>query len=62
LLEYNADSSFIPPLVYAIMGTSRDLAVGTIAFASLFTGSMLGKEVNILFQTPSHSQGKGEQK
>ncbi|XP_021898061.1 sulfate transporter 3.1-like [Carica papaya] len=39
-------SSFIPPLVYAIMGSSRDLAVGTVAVASLLTAAMLGKEVN----------------
>lgn len=39
-------SSFIPPLVYAFMGSSRDLAVGTVAVASLLTASMLGSEVN----------------
>uniref|UniRef100_A0A6M2EFE2 STAS domain-containing protein n=1 Tax=Populus davidiana TaxID=266767 RepID=A0A6M2EFE2_9ROSI len=39
-------SSFIPPLVYAMMGSSRDLAVGTVAVASLLTASMLGNEVN----------------
>ncbi|KAK8509930.1 hypothetical protein V6N12_001998 [Hibiscus sabdariffa] len=33
-------------LVYAMMGSSRDLAVGTVAVASLLTASMLGKEVN----------------
>ncbi|KAK9013478.1 hypothetical protein V6N11_041485 [Hibiscus sabdariffa] len=33
-------------LVYATMGSSRDLAVGTVAVASLLTASMLGKEVN----------------
>ncbi|XP_010552755.1 PREDICTED: sulfate transporter 3.1 isoform X2 [Tarenaya hassleriana] len=39
-------SSFIPPLVYAVMGSSRDLAVGTVAVASLLTAAMLGKEVD----------------
>ncbi|XVE77820.1 hypothetical protein DITRI_Ditri13aG0093100 [Diplodiscus trichospermus] len=39
-------SSFIPPLIYAMMGSSRDLAVGTVAVASLLTASMLGQEVN----------------
>ncbi|KAK3013777.1 hypothetical protein RJ639_010136 [Escallonia herrerae] len=39
-------SSFVPPLVYAMMGSSRDLAVGTVAVASLLTASMLGNEVN----------------
>lgn len=36
----------MPPLVYAMMGSSRDLAVGTVAVASLLIGSMLGKEVS----------------
>ncbi|XP_071738223.1 sulfate transporter 3.1-like [Rutidosis leptorrhynchoides] len=39
-------SSFIPPLVYAMMGSSKDLAVGTVAVASLLTGSMLSAVVN----------------
>ncbi|GAU35625.1 hypothetical protein TSUD_30430 [Trifolium subterraneum] len=39
-------SSFIPPLIYAMMGSSRDLAVGTVAVGSLLMGSMLGNEVN----------------
>ncbi|CAK9160669.1 unnamed protein product [Ilex paraguariensis] len=39
-------SSFVPPLVYAMLGSSRDLAVGTVAVASLLIASMLGKEVN----------------
>ncbi|KAL5712507.1 Sulfate transporter 3.1 [Ranunculus cassubicifolius] len=41
-------SSFVPPLVYAMMGSSRDLAVGTVAVASLLTASMLGAEVNAM--------------
>ena len=43
-----ADSSFVPPLVYAMMGSSKDLAVGTVAVASLLLASMLGKEVSAL--------------
>ncbi|KAJ6769014.1 SULFATE TRANSPORTER [Salix koriyanagi] len=39
-------SSFVPPLVYAMLGSSKDLAVGTVAVASLLISSMLGKEVN----------------
>lgn len=39
-------SSFVPPMVYAMMGSSRDLAVGTVAVASLLTASMLGREVD----------------
>jgi sulfate transporter 3 len=41
------DSSFVPPLVYSLMGSSRDLAVGTVAVASLLTAAMLGDEVNV---------------
>ncbi|KAI3449675.1 hypothetical protein Pfo_006340 [Paulownia fortunei] len=40
-------SSFVPPLVYAVMGSSRDLAVGTVAVGSLLTASMLGKVVDV---------------
>ncbi|TYH50075.1 hypothetical protein ES332_D10G179800v1 [Gossypium tomentosum] len=39
-------SSFVPPLLYAMLGDSRDLAVGTVAVASLLISSMLGKEVS----------------
>ncbi|POO02105.1 SLC26A/SulP transporter [Trema orientale] len=39
-------SSFVPPLVYAMLGSSRDLAVGTVAVGSLLLASMLGKEVS----------------
>ncbi|KAL1559664.1 Sulfate transporter 3.1 [Salvia divinorum] len=39
-------SSFVPPLVYAMMGSSRDLAVGTVAVGSLLMGTMLGTVVN----------------
>ncbi|KAG5063124.1 hypothetical protein JHK85_004307 [Glycine max] len=39
-------SSFIPPLIYAMMGSSRDLAVGTVAVGSLLMGSMLSNAVD----------------
>ncbi|KAJ0960847.1 hypothetical protein J5N97_001296 [Dioscorea zingiberensis] len=34
-------SSFVPPLIYAVLGSSRDLAVGPVSIASLVMGSML---------------------
>ncbi|KAM3243473.1 hypothetical protein ACQJBY_055420 [Aegilops geniculata] len=37
-------SSFVPALVYAVMGSSRDLAVGTTAVGSLLFPALLGKE------------------
>ncbi|XP_042486419.1 sulfate transporter 3.1-like [Macadamia integrifolia] len=43
-------SSFVPPLVYAMMGSSRDLAIGAAAVPSLLIGSMLGREVNPIAQ------------
>ncbi|CAI9095984.1 OLC1v1032037C1 [Oldenlandia corymbosa var. corymbosa] len=39
-------SSFVPPLIYAVLGSSRDLAVGPVSIASLIMGSMLRQEVN----------------
>nr|CAD1817166.1 unnamed protein product [Ananas comosus var. bracteatus] len=41
-----ANSSFVPPLVYAVLGSSRDLAVGPVSIASLIMGSMLRQAVN----------------
>ncbi|KAH9746359.1 putative sulfate transporter 3.3 [Citrus sinensis] len=40
------DSSFVPPLVYTVLGSSRDLAVGPVSIASLIMGSMLRQEVS----------------
>ncbi|CAI9118397.1 OLC1v1019962C1 [Oldenlandia corymbosa var. corymbosa] len=39
-------SSFVPPLIYALLGSSKDLAVGTIAVPSLLISAMMGKEVH----------------
>ncbi|KAJ3704729.1 hypothetical protein LUZ61_008434 [Rhynchospora tenuis] len=39
-------SSFVPPLVYAVLGSSRDLAVGPVSIASLIMGAMLRQAVN----------------
>ncbi|CDP00782.1 unnamed protein product [Coffea canephora] len=39
-------SSFVPPLIYAVLGSSRDLAVGPVSIASLIMGSMLRQEVS----------------
>ncbi|KNA08828.1 hypothetical protein SOVF_159150 [Spinacia oleracea] len=39
-------SSLVPPLVYAMMGSSRDLAIGTVAVASLLFTDILGKVVS----------------
>ncbi|XP_004296670.1 PREDICTED: sulfate transporter 3.1-like [Fragaria vesca subsp. vesca] len=38
--------SFVPPLVYAILGSSRDIAIGPVAVASLLLNSILSEEVS----------------
>lgn len=35
----------MPPLVYALFGSSKDLAVGPVAAASLLLGSIIGEAV-----------------
>nr|AIK26612.1 sulfate transporter [Reaumuria trigyna] len=39
-------SSFVPPIVYAVLGSSKDLAVGPVSIASLIMGSMLSVQVS----------------
>ena len=41
-----SDSSFVPPLIYAAMGSSRDIAIGPVAVVSLLIGSLLQNEVD----------------
>ncbi|KAG6571689.1 High affinity sulfate transporter 2, partial [Cucurbita argyrosperma subsp. sororia] len=36
-------SSFVPPLVYAVMGSSRDIAIGPVAVVSLLLGTLLSQ-------------------
>lgn len=45
-ISYATDSSFVPPLVYSVLGSSRDLAVGPTSIASLLMGSMLQQAAN----------------
>lgn len=46
------DSSFVPPLVYVVFGSSRDLAIGPVSIASLVMGSML-QELALVKEDPS---------
>lgn len=39
-------SSFVPPLVYAFMGSSRDIAIGPVAVVSLLLGTLLQNEID----------------
>lgn len=40
------DSSFVPPLIYAVMGSSRDIAIGPVAVVSLLLGTLLRNEID----------------
>ncbi|KAK6253216.1 hypothetical protein QUC31_014936 [Theobroma cacao] len=44
--QYGLYSSFVPPLVYAFMGSSRDIAIGPVAVVSLLLGSLLRDEID----------------
>ncbi|KAM3326565.1 sulfate transporter 3.1 [Capsicum chacoense] len=39
-------SSFVPPMIYAMLGSSKHLAIGNVAVPSLLISAMLGKVVN----------------
>ncbi|KAK6941542.1 SLC26A/SulP transporter domain [Dillenia turbinata] len=39
-------SSFVPPLIYAVFGSSKHLAVGTVAASSLLMGSTIEEKVS----------------
>ncbi|XP_050378871.1 high affinity sulfate transporter 2-like [Argentina anserina] len=45
-VQYGLYSSFVPPLIYAFMGSSRDIAIGPVAVVSLLLGTMLQNEIN----------------
>ncbi|PIN09080.1 Sulfate/bicarbonate/oxalate exchanger SAT-1 and related transporters (SLC26 family) [Handroanthus impetiginosus] len=44
--QYGLYSSFVPPLVYAFMGSSRDIAIGPVAVVSLLLGTLLHNEID----------------
>lgn len=41
-----SDTSVVPPLIYAVMGTSKEIAIGPVAVVSMLTSSMLQKVVD----------------
>ncbi|KAJ6352842.1 hypothetical protein OIU76_001955 [Salix suchowensis] len=43
--QYGLYSSFVPPLIYAFMGSSRDIAIGPVAVVSLLLGTLLQNEI-----------------
>lgn len=42
----SSDSGFVPIFVYAIFGSSRQLAIGPVALTSLLVSNVLGSIVN----------------
>ncbi|ESW08215.1 hypothetical protein PHAVU_009G028500 [Phaseolus vulgaris] len=44
--QYGLYSSFVPPLIYAVMGSSRDIAIGPVAVVSLLLGTLLSNEID----------------
>ncbi|KDP32700.1 hypothetical protein JCGZ_11992 [Jatropha curcas] len=44
--QYGLYSSFVPPLIYAFMGSSRDIAIGPVAVVSLLLGTLLQNELD----------------
>ncbi|KAI3981077.1 hypothetical protein MKX01_032217 [Papaver californicum] len=44
--EYGLYSSFVPPLIYAFMGSSKDIAIGPVAVVSLLLGTQLQAEID----------------
>ncbi|XP_022001130.1 sulfate transporter 1.2-like [Helianthus annuus] len=43
--KYGLYLSFVPPLIYAFIGSSRDIAMGPVAVVSLLLGTLLRDEV-----------------
>jgi high affinity sulfate transporter 1 len=44
--NYALYTSFVTPLIYAAMGSSRDIAIGPVAVVSLLLGVLLKREIN----------------
>lgn len=44
--QYGLYSSAVPPLIYAVMGSSRDIAIGPVAVVSLLMGTLLQNEID----------------
>ncbi|KAK4790365.1 hypothetical protein SAY86_017669 [Trapa natans] len=44
--EYGLYTSVLPPLIYAVMGTSKEIAIGPVAVVSMLTSSMIQKVVD----------------
>ncbi|KAK7311601.1 hypothetical protein RJT34_09852 [Clitoria ternatea] len=54
--QYGLYSSFVPPLIYAVMGSSRDIAIGPVAVVSLLLGTLLSNEINPVTQPEEYQR------
>jgi hypothetical protein len=50
------DSSFVPPLIYSVLGSSRHIAIGPVAVVSLLLGTLLRNEINPTTHPASYLQ------
>nr|CBK55652.1 sulphate transporter [Astragalus racemosus] len=51
--QYALYTSFVTPLVYAFMGSSRDIAIGPVAVVSLLLGTLFSDEISD-FSSPDY--------
>ncbi|KAF3441026.1 hypothetical protein FNV43_RR19312 [Rhamnella rubrinervis] len=54
--QFGLYTSVVPPLIYAVMGTSRDIAIGPVAVVSLLLPSMLQKLVDPVVDPISYTK------
>lgn len=52
--QYGLYTSVVPPLVYSVMGTSREIAIGPVAIVSLLLSSMVQKIVDPVLDLASY--------
>lgn len=44
--QLSPDSSFVPPFIYTVLGSSRHIGIGPVSIGSLVMGSMLEEVVS----------------
>ncbi|KAM7470444.1 hypothetical protein LguiA_008627 [Lonicera macranthoides] len=54
--QFGLYSSFVPPLIYAFMGSSRDIAIGPVAVVSLLLGTLLQDELDPIKQKAEYQR------
>lgn len=54
LYDHELDTSVVPPLIYAVMGSSREIAIGPVAVVSLLLSSMVQKVVDPSLNAPAY--------